>query len=625
MVKTQRTPEIDASATSPRDLLVALLFLALAGLLPAQEKEQAAAASQEEIDRAIDRGVRWLVRTQEVDGGWKGPHPDSFPAGMTGLAVYTLLKTGMPADHRVIRKGLAFMESKPCEKTYAVGTNLLAYSAVPAELRPKRRIRELTTLLVDTLGDFGWRYNRPQNNVFDLSNGQYAVLGLRAAVAMGEDVPTDTWRRAARIFMRLQGHYGGWGYGPNDEWADAGMTAAGIFCLAACREQLIERRTERGLCHEIAGRIDLGRDWYEKNWSVTENIIRPDDVGKRQRWIFHYLYGLERVGALTGEDLIGGHDWYDDGAAWLLKKQDTNGSWASAYGERDVNSCLALLFLARGSRSTAVAPRKPMAVEAAAAETFIIRSNGENPTLAWITRFEKKVRARLDAGERIAALAWDLNGEEIHRIAVEGAFDLRAEGHFLKHRFERNGDHVIQARLAFVKADGSPSGEEISTAADLRIDDIEEPADREAIADIGRNRLDGIEISARASSELNNGWAASAAADGHHSTSWVCADDDVKPTLELILLKGVHAGTLKLVGANNYGAEDDDWARPRDVEIIINGRKRIEVTLPDDCRSKHSVDIGKLRVRRIRVQIKSLYPGKKQATRVGLKEIELHP
>ncbi|MFT7620506.1 MAG: hypothetical protein ACI97A_004163, partial [Planctomycetota bacterium] len=405
-------------------MTVVVLLTVIAAPSTAQKKV-ASPATQSEIDQAIDRGVRWLVATQEVDGGWKGPHPHGFQSGMTGLAVYTLLKTGMPADHRVIRKGLAFMNSKPCALTYEVGTNLLAYSAIPKSARPKKRVRALTELLISTIDPDGWRYNRSSNNMVDLSNGQYAILGLRAAVAMGEKVPVVIWEQAAETFMRLQGHYGDWCYTPKGDWADAGMTSAGIFCLAACHEQLKDRKKSKRIAHKIKGRIDLGLSWFEKNWSVEKNTIQPTKKDARGRWLYHYLYGLERVAALTRSDLIGGHDWYGEGATWLVKKQGARGLWGTAYGEYDVNSCLALLFLARGTNSTSTKGRKRSPVDGKATETLTIRTNGQNPMIAWIMKLDKKVKDRLDLGEKVVSLVWDVNGKEVHRVAVGESLAIR--------------------------------------------------------------------------------------------------------------------------------------------------------------------------------------------------------
>lgn len=588
----------------------------------AQEKK-VPAATQIEIDNAINRGARWLIGVQQVDGGWKGPYPNGFQSGMTGLAVYALLKTGMPADHRVIRKGLAFMNSKACVLTYEVGTNLLAYAALPESARPKKRIRQLTELLIQTLDEDGWRYNRPKNNVVDLSNGQYALLGLRAAAAMGEKIPAGIWERAAEIFMRLQGHYGGWAYTPKQEWTDAGMTSAGVFCLAVCHEQLKSRKKSRKIVRDLKSRIDLGLSWFEKNWSVAKNTILPSKEAPRFQWHYHYLYGLERVAALTQSNQIGGHDWYGEGATWLVKKQSKSGSWSTAYGISDVDSCLALLFLARGTQITSTKARDRSPLDGKSTETLTVRSNGKNPMVAWIMKLDKKVQRRLEVGEKIAFLTWEVNGLEVKRMAVSNALAIRDEATFFSHEFVANGKHDVCAKLIFVDGAGENCGDEISAPVTMWVDDVEGPADVEAIADVGKNRLQGIEVIATATSQLTKKSGPEAAVDGIYATSWIAAETDKSPRMDITLGKRVRASVLKLVGAYDYGKQDDNWARPKDIEIVVNGRKKILVTLPDDVRRKHTVEIGKLTVRRLRVTIKSTYPGKSKASRVGIKEIEL--
>lgn len=50
-------------------------------------------------------------------------------------------------------------------------------------------------------------------------------------------------------------------------------------------------------------------------------------------------------------DRIGAHDWYMEGAQWLLIRQRSDGAWAGHYGE-NVDTCFALLFLKRAYIST---------------------------------------------------------------------------------------------------------------------------------------------------------------------------------------------------------------------------------------------------------------------------------
>lgn len=577
-----------------------------------------------DVDRAIARGMHWLISAQEVDGGWQGPHPTEYPAGMTGLAVYALRKCGLPAGHRVIRKGVAFMNSKPCTHTYAMGTNLLAYSALPESMRSQPRIKQITERLIDGLGDYGWKYARPNNDVYDLSNTQYALLGLRAAAAMGEKIPTNVWKRAAKILNRLQFEYGGWGYGPRDKWSDAGMTAAGVFSLAACLEGLEEARAEKRLQRDLRGHIKRGLDWFIDHWAIDRNLIVPASQGERAAWHYHFLYGLERVSALTGEERIGGHDWYEEGALWLTSNQNGDGSWSTAYGEWDVNTSLALLFLSRGTRSTKKSRVTPE-LESASDGTFVIRTDGKNPSLCWITRLEGAVRKKLDAGERITALAWDVDGVEVRREAIKGDFDIRADASILRHAFEANGAHRIRARLTFATSDGDPTETVTSPVIDITADDVEEDSDREAMADLGKNILDGVELTARSSSHRGDRTKASAAVDGHHSTSWITDVNDRSPWIDIELSKGVRGKTLKLVGAHKYSNADDEWSRPKDIVVTLNGRKRLNVTMPDDVRRKYSIEIPKLRLRRIRIEIKTRYAGRVEAGRVGFKEVEIYP
>src|SRR5262249_18721265 len=85
-----------------------------------------------------------------------------------------------------------------------------------------------------------------------------------------------------------------------------------------------------------------GLDWLGAHFSVGQNF------GMGQKWKHYYLYGLERVGRLTGLRYIGGHDWYREGAEELVREQDPgSGGWNGDAGHL-VTPSFALLFLAKG-------------------------------------------------------------------------------------------------------------------------------------------------------------------------------------------------------------------------------------------------------------------------------------
>ena len=83
----------------------------------------------------------------------------------------------------------------------------------------------------------------------------------------------------------------------------------------------------------------------------------------RWRFLLIYLYGLERVGALLGWKYIGKHDWYREGAEYLLKAQTAPGGWPAAaksdnpdHEDEILQTCFALLFLKRAT----VPPQAPI-------------------------------------------------------------------------------------------------------------------------------------------------------------------------------------------------------------------------------------------------------------------------
>jgi hypothetical protein len=99
--------------------------------------------------------------------------------------------------------------------------------------------------------------------------------------------------------------------------------------------------------------VEAGLNWLGNNFSVTENRNGSDMTH------FYYLYALERVGRLSGRRFIGGHDWYREGAEFLLDAQDGfQGFWSGrgqmGEGNRDVATSFALLFLSKGKRQVVV-------------------------------------------------------------------------------------------------------------------------------------------------------------------------------------------------------------------------------------------------------------------------------
>ncbi len=312
-------------------------------------------------------------------------------------------------------------------KTYSVATYVMALEAVygppPApptpgkpgdtkERKPAKEgppplpgeadalVRRLVAWIVKHQTDEVWRYPGGALGTLqdkDLSNTQYAMLALETAAHRGIAVPPAVFEKTLPYLLVAQapdgpevvrwarnegyvpglveqgeeGRYGPFVPGPKDKargWSylaslnvfSGSMTCAGLACLAIAKDRL-----------KAAGRLDKERErqvdramldgmaWLSANFTVATNPGVGDGG-----WHYYYLYGLERAGALLGQECFGQHDWYREGAEFLLTAQTADGSWPEAQArdlnaklqQRVVQTCFALLFLRRAT----VRPAQPV-------------------------------------------------------------------------------------------------------------------------------------------------------------------------------------------------------------------------------------------------------------------------
>ena len=101
-------------------LLAFALAFALQGLPPGVD-----AALQVRINQSIGQGVEALLRAQELDGSWRSSVTD-FGTGMTALATYTLIKSGVSKSHPAIERAFCFLRSRETTRTYSMSCLILA-------------------------------------------------------------------------------------------------------------------------------------------------------------------------------------------------------------------------------------------------------------------------------------------------------------------------------------------------------------------------------------------------------------------------------------------------------------------------------------------------------------------
>ncbi|MBL7132527.1 MAG: DUF4159 domain-containing protein [Phycisphaerae bacterium] len=315
-------------------LIVAVL---LAGALVS--RGGAAEVTSEDVRQAVNRAVAYLKQAQGANGTWRD---NRHQGGVTALCVLGLVNAGVPADDPLVLRGLQALRKVRNSKTYVVSLKAQAFAA-----DPEKYARELQAaanwLCLAQQRNGMWSYTT--SGTPDNSNTQFALLGLHEAAKAGANVPKQVWERAKSHFENTQSGDGGWGYRGRSRGYGS-MTTAGVASLYICGQRLHVggRKIFINGAYPDCGKYKQnealagGLNWLAKNFSVSRN------PGGASTWLYYYLYGLERVGMISGLRNLGRHDWYREGATRLVATQ-RGGQWGQLY-----DTAFALLFLAKGNR-----------------------------------------------------------------------------------------------------------------------------------------------------------------------------------------------------------------------------------------------------------------------------------
>jgi hypothetical protein len=327
--------------------------------------KSAGTALEQDVAGAVERGTAWLKR--QVKDSTPLPYGKaSFGPGGTMLAAYTLLMSGVPVDDPVLAAQLKWLETAEPPRPYSVYEAAIAAMVFSegAERDPKRRVRyrecmaaasEALVRSQDPSGAWGYPASAPKGPGYptDNSNTQFAILGLRAAENHGAKVPPAVWA-SAEAYQRRSMHGGGWAYYEKGDPTHCygSMTAAGLGGLLIARASRKGRAPADFLKDEDAV---SGLKWLERNWGMEGHV--PAATGMALGSSYYWLWSLERCCLLSGISRIGEHDWYQEGAKYLLARQRADGEWKGP--EALADHCFALLFLKRAYVSVATPGGRP--------------------------------------------------------------------------------------------------------------------------------------------------------------------------------------------------------------------------------------------------------------------------
>ncbi len=396
--------------TTTRLLLLALLAFFLlpapSGLAKGGEKklkpmkvknEDYPPAFRAQVNRAVDKGVEYLMGQQAVDGSWPATKAMlDHRMGHTALMTLACLKGGITVRDPQIRKAIGWLRPQKMTKVYDVGVLLMALHALYSPTDEKQLVevdkygnrkikdpclssmskadrawmqRAVDFLLKHQSGGH-WRY--PEKGV-DLSNTQYALLGLWAASRCGFKIPSKVWQDSLEWLMKSQERQGrsvrllvnevrgkyrvawtegararGFRYIPGTAKPVTGaMTTAGMASMAICQDELWGSRQFTPKLRAASRRaIRDSLAWMQDNFDVGRN---PGEPGGG--WHYYYLYGMERAGILARFRFMGKHDWYYEGAQYLCQAQRSDGPWFQQ-DDPQIDTAFAILFLKRSTTRT---------------------------------------------------------------------------------------------------------------------------------------------------------------------------------------------------------------------------------------------------------------------------------
>jgi hypothetical protein len=338
-------------------LIVAAVLLLGLTAIPVQ------AATPEDIEDSIIRGLEWLVTQQEADGSWS---PDYAPVAHTGFALVKLCDRAYETGYGPFDPGYEYAAN------VGSGFDYLFSQAIPAGVG---------IAFFDS-----WGYENYCTGI--------AVMAIGASRTPDRPVPTGLYagQTYKQVLQAVVDYFawaqcdapaaqrGGWSYGANQDWADQSNTGysvlglryaeAGLYGFECSVPQVV--KDEHMFWVNFIQRPDGGSDydgtWDQSNLLRTGNLlleqsfvgIAADDprvqaaIGYiESNWdpcpdsqtMYCLMKGFESYGIET--ITVGGNpvDWYDVFADCIIATQHIDGYWDTLGWGRLLDTLFVLLTL----------------------------------------------------------------------------------------------------------------------------------------------------------------------------------------------------------------------------------------------------------------------------------------
>ena len=336
---------------SHRWLSAVLIGLFAAGLMhaiarPALAQPKLREVTDDDVDRAIQRTIRYIYGRQLASGYWPDPSITGvFQYGTSALCLFALLDSGEKKND-AITKGIDALIKAKVDNTYVRALRAIVLAQAfkrslqipnPAMAVYRKAFQDDVDWLTKNAQNHGaWGYGNANGGPYkdgDNSCSQIALLALWEIERAGVEVGNAVGRKVEGAWKARQKKDGGWTYAAvGDGNSTPSMTAAGVASMFICQDVLGNVN-----CAPFANGkvIDDGMAWLAKNLK--------DDFVKNG----YLAFCVERVGLTSGQKFIGTMDWFSTGARELVKPQPYGPNYRGEWGP-DVGASFDLLFLSRG-------------------------------------------------------------------------------------------------------------------------------------------------------------------------------------------------------------------------------------------------------------------------------------
>lgn len=224
----------------------------------------------DEIDRAVESGLKFIATQQRPNGSFEGQYgdsaaipalvgmaclskghlPDSEPYGPMLLKCLDYVLSTANTSNTTQFHGYMGLAGNGRMYAHAIGTLFLSEMSGMVDDARQARIDEILPLAVKVILDAqnqnksnpdylgGWRY-QPYSNDSDLSCSGWCLMALRSARLNGVRLPGDAIEKAVLYIKRTQRQSDGcFSYqGSTGQHADT-LTGAAILCLELCGKHL---------------------------------------------------------------------------------------------------------------------------------------------------------------------------------------------------------------------------------------------------------------------------------------------------------------------------------------------------------------------------------------------------